>query len=119
MTVRFKLDENLPLDARRLLELAGHDAHTAVEEALAGATDEKILQVCRVEDRILVTLDMDFADVRSYLAAGHAGIWILRPATQSMDAILSVLRDALSLIGREETSNRLWIVETGRVRIRG
>jgi len=118
MAVRFKLDENLPLDARRLLELAGYDAHTAIEEALAGAPDDRILQASRVEDRILVTLDMDFADVRSYLAA-HPGIWILRPTTQSMDAILSVLRDALSLLGREETANRLWIVETGRVRIRG
>ena len=118
MATRFKVDENLPREAQSLLVDAGHDAQTVHDERLVGHADEKILDVCLNEDRVLITLDLDFADIRQYPPASHRGIWVLRPQTQSIENTLSVLKGALALVGDEPTANRLWIVEPGRVRIR-
>lgn len=63
--MKFKRDENLPeLAARRLREL-GHDVHTVAAEQLGGADDSVVLRAAIAEDRVLVTLDLDFADVRA------------------------------------------------------
>ena len=118
MSARFKLDENLPRDARMLLDEAGHDAHSVTDQHLGGGPDSKILEACLSEDRILVTLDLDFADIRLYPPSSYRGIWVLRPATQSIANTVAVLRGALALLGTEPAVKRLWIVEPGRVRIR-
>jgi predicted nuclease of predicted toxin-antitoxin system len=118
MAARFKVDENLPREAQTLLLDAGHDAHTVHDERLVGHPDSTIFDICLNEDRVLVTLDLDFADIRQYPPSSHRGIWVLRPETQSIENTLSVLRGALALVGVEPTTNRLWIAEPGRVRIR-
>ena len=118
MAARFKLDENLPRAAHALLVDAGHDAHTVSDERLGGGRDNKVLDACLKENRILITLDLDFADIRLYPPSGHRGIWVLRPGAQSIENTLSVLRGALALLGKEAAANRLWIVEASRVRIR-
>lgn len=107
MSVRFKLDENISRNALELLAHAGHDAHSVVDEQLAGGRDERILEACQQEGRILVTLDLDFADIRLYPPSKHQGIWVLRPSTQSVRDTLSVLRGALSILGTEPTAKRL------------
>jgi predicted nuclease of predicted toxin-antitoxin system len=119
MAGRFKLDENLPRDAAALLRRSGHDIQTLTDERLGGSSDSTVVDACRTEGRILVTLDRDFADIRLYPPLGQAGVWVLRPATQSIGNILALLVKALSLLDVEPTEDRLWIVEPGRVRIRG
>ena len=118
MAARFKVDENLPREAQALLLNAGHDAQTVHDERLAGHPDATILDVCLNEDRVLITLDLDFSDIRQYPPSSHRGIWVLRPETQSIENTLSVLKGALAFVADEPTTNRLWIVEPGRVRIR-
>lgn len=118
MATRFKLDENLPRDAEELLRNAGHEVDNALAERLGGSPDAQVLDACRSESRVLVTFDLDFADIRLYPPASHPGIWVLRPATQSVENTLALLQAALSLLGTESPQNRLWIIEEGRVRIR-
>jgi hypothetical protein len=64
--VRFKVDENLPVEVAEVLRAAGHDAATVKEEAAGGAQDPVIAQLIRKEARALVTLDTGFMDIRSY-----------------------------------------------------
>jgi hypothetical protein len=45
---------------------------------LSGAEDATIAVRCRTEGRILITLDLDFANIRAYPPAEYAGIIILR-----------------------------------------
>ena len=40
-SVRFKLDENVPVKFRRLLVDAGHDVATPIDEGLVGAGRER------------------------------------------------------------------------------
>lgn len=118
MALRFKLDENVPRKAAALLRDAGHDVRSALEQALGGSSDEKVLAACRNEARILVTLDLDFGDIRAYPPASHAGIWVLRPNAQSIDALLGLVRSGLAVAIKEQVANRLWVIEPGHVRIR-
>jgi predicted nuclease of predicted toxin-antitoxin system len=118
MPARFKLDENLPRNAEALLQQAGHDAHTVLAEQLGGDPDPRVFDASQVEARILVTFDLDFSDIRVYPPAGHHGIWVLRPHTQSIENTLALLRSALPVLETEPTRGRLWIIEPERVRIR-
>ena len=64
--MKLVLDENLsPLHASELRSL-GHDACGVVEVGLSGAPDERILSFAVDENRILVTLDADFAHVSGF-----------------------------------------------------
>lgn len=53
-------------------------------------------------------LDLDFADIRPYPPSTHAGVWVLRPPTQSIENTLAVLRGALALLTTETPEQRLW-----------
>jgi Domain of unknown function (DUF5615) len=64
--VKFKTDENLPGEAATVLQSAGFDAETVWSEALSGAPDEILADHARHEARVLVTLDLDFANIRNY-----------------------------------------------------
>lgn len=60
--MKLKLDENLGQAAVKLLKKAGHDVATVVEQKLSSASDHHLIQVCKEEDRCLVTLDLDFSN---------------------------------------------------------
>lgn len=116
--VRFKLDENLPDLVRESLCRLGHDAHTVTDEGLSGARDETVLQACVSEDRILITLDLDFSDIRTYRPGSHPGIWVLRPTKQTFGAIEALVRAGVQLAAVERVRGQLWVIDERRVRIR-
>jgi predicted nuclease of predicted toxin-antitoxin system len=117
--MRFKVDENLPIDVAEILRANNHDAMTIFDQEMVGQPDLKVASVCRAEERALVTLDLDFSDIRTHPPAAHAGIIILRPRTQSKPDVLALLGRLLPLLGGgEQLSGNLWIVQENGVRIR-
>jgi predicted nuclease of predicted toxin-antitoxin system len=115
--VKFKLDENLSPTLAAGFLAAGHEAHSVLEQALGGASDPRVIEVCRLESRTLITLDLDFANIQRYPPTHYAGIMVLRLGTQAHRPVASALADAIRLLEREALSGRLWIVESGRIRI--
>jgi predicted nuclease of predicted toxin-antitoxin system len=107
MATRFKVDENLPREAQALLLSAGHEAETVHEEHFAGHPDATVFDVCLTEDRVLITLDLDFSDIRQYPPASHRGIWVLRPETQSIENTLSA-RWRWSATNQRPIDSGLW-----------
>ena len=65
-----------------ILRGAGFGADTVGQEELSGAEDAVIATTSRSEDRILLTLDLDFANIRAYPPGEHAGMIILRMKQQ-------------------------------------
>lgn len=68
----------MPARAAALLREAGHDATTVLEQGLGGVPDETVATACDTEERVLVTLDLDFADKRTYGSSDSPG-----PSTSS------------------------------------
>jgi predicted nuclease of predicted toxin-antitoxin system len=116
--MKFKIDENLPAEFAELLVAAGHDAKTVVDQCMSGATDTAVIEICTKEGRALVTLDLDFADIRAYPPHKYAGIMVLRVIRQDKRYLLDVFSRAINALVREPVYHRLWIIEENRIRIR-
>lgn len=116
--MRFKIDENLPAEAAAVLSQRGHNAETALAEGLGGSSDADVSRACINEARALVTLDTDFADVRSHPPEESPGIIVLRLKRQDKPAVLQVLARIAVLLETEPLHGLLWIVEEDQVRIR-
>ena len=116
--MRCKIDENIPVEAAGLLNSAGWPCHTVYDEALGGASDDRVSAICRSEERVLFTLDLDFADIRAYPPSDYLGIVVFRPHEPSRDAVLRLLARAIPTLIESWADRRLWIVEPGRIRVR-
>lgn len=119
MSMLFKVDENLPVELAELLVEWGHEANTVWDEKLQGTSDDVLIDICRHEKRVLVTLDIDFSDIRAYPPQEYEGIIVLRIGSQSKKNVLNVFQRVEPLFSHEPIKGRLWIVEPDVVRIRG
>jgi predicted nuclease of predicted toxin-antitoxin system len=115
--VKFKIDENLPVLVAEVLRQSGHEAHTVQEEGLGGSNDQIVARAILAEGRALVTLDLDFADVRVYPPANYGGIIVIR-GKKGQTVISRVMPVILEALKREPLKGCLWIVQANRIRIR-
>lgn len=116
---KFKVDENLPTEAAELLRRAGHDAVTVMDQHLGGQPDAKVASACQEDGRAVVTLDLDFADIRAYPPADYPGIIVLRLARLDKRRVLSVMERLLTIPEQEPLAGKLWIVDEASVRVHG
>ena len=116
--MRFKVDENLHPDVAELLQQHGHDATTVYDQGMRGHSDQKIAEICRLEVRSLITLDLDFADLRVYPPKKYPGIIVLRVTNQSRPAILKIFQRIMNSLIQEPLTGHLWIVDEIQIRIR-
>lgn len=117
--MRFKVDQNLPVEIAEALRGAGHDAETVYAEGLAGTLDLRLAEIIRAEGRALVTLDLGLGDIRTYPPAEYPGLIVLRPPRQDKPTVLQLFARVVPLLERELLAGRLWIVDERHVRIRG
>lgn len=114
--MKVKLDENMPADLAIRLRQAGHDVADVVEEGLGGADDSPILKAATNEGRILMTFDLDFADIRHYPPGSHAGIVVFRLQDQRWQSMQGPVDRLLVGSSLEGLGNGLAIVDETRVR---
>jgi predicted nuclease of predicted toxin-antitoxin system len=117
--MRFKVDENLPVEVAELLRARGHDALTVLDEKLGGRDDRTIGDIVREEKRALITLDLDFADIRTFPPGQHAGLIVLRPVVQDKRSLLALIERVIPLLNTEPLVGYLWVVDQTALRIRG
>jgi predicted nuclease of predicted toxin-antitoxin system len=115
--MRLKMDENLGPGVVDLFRSAGHDVHTVVEEGLRGSVDERVAEAAQSEDRILMTMDLDFANPLRLPPRGKSGVIILRPPLPLLTLIVQVASEVLPFLTKESPEGKIWIVEMGRIRI--
>ena len=116
--MRFKIDENLPVDAALYLRQEGFDAVTLHDEGLRGTDDGHLIKACNRENRVLITLDLDFADILAYPPAKYAGLIVLRLRRQDVNSVLEVLTRLVPILRSESPRQKLWIVDEHRIRIK-
>jgi predicted nuclease of predicted toxin-antitoxin system len=117
--MKFKIDENLPIEVAEVLRRAGYEAATVYDQNLASVIDHTLALVCQTEQRALITLDTDFADIRSYPPGHYAGIVVLRLKQQDKRSVLKVVARLVKAFATEELERTLWIVDERRIRVRG
>ena len=116
--MKFKLDENLPTELVADLRTLGHEADTATDEGVAGASDSVVLAKARSEGRVLLTMDKGIADVRVYPPGSYAGIVLFRPSTSGRGAVQAFVRRHLPTLLQVDLAGRLLVVTEGTIRIR-
>ncbi|HXL22689.1 MAG TPA: DUF5615 family PIN-like protein [Candidatus Dormibacteraeota bacterium] len=116
--MKFKIDENLPAEFAAMLRDAGYEADTVGDQKLTGADDSALFERCQAEDRILLTLDLDFGNVQAYPPKSHSGIVVFRSTTQDKPTLLALLKRLLPLFKNRSPKQQLWIVEHDRIRYR-
>ena len=116
--MRFKLDENLPVELVLNIRNAGHEAETVDYEGLSGSSDEIILDVVKEEGLVFFTLDKGIGDIRNYPPEQYSGIVLFRPATTGRGTTLDFVRAHLANLVEMDLSGRLVVVTERGVRIR-
>ena len=101
-----------------LLREAGHDTLTVLDQKMGGKADNEIIQICSQEQRALITLDMDFADIKTYPPSNYPGIFVFRIKQQSRSKVLEVLAKLIPILPSEPIEKQLWIVEEDKIRVR-
>lgn len=85
---------------------------------MSGESDSGIARVCQLEERVLITLDLDFADIRSYPPQQYPGLIVVRSKRQDKLTVTAIVERVIEILDDEPILNRLWIVDEDRVRIR-
>jgi predicted nuclease of predicted toxin-antitoxin system len=116
--MRFKLDENLPLELSADLRTAGHDADTVIDENLKGAPDRLVIETALGASRILLTLDKGIANIVLHPQELHAGVVLFRPGSSGRAAVLDFVRSRLPLLFQNDLERRVTVVSATRIRFR-
>ena len=77
--MKLKLDENLSRHLKPALNALGYDTSTAADEELLSRPNVEVAACAAQEGRILLTLDVEFADLRKYPPGTHPEIILFRP----------------------------------------
>ena len=116
--MKFKLDENLPIEIIYDLRVAGHDAETVPQQGLTGAQDAALIEKAKSEDRILLTMDKGIANVRAYPPQEFVGIILFRPRVSGRGSVLAFAREHLPAILQADLAGHLLVVSDRGIRIR-
>ena len=114
----FKIDENIPLEVTEIFNTNGYNCENVYQEKLNGKSDIKLSLKCKKEGRVLITLDLDFSDIRAYPLQDYPGFIILRLNNQSKENIISLVKQVIPKIKEDDLKNCLWIVDKKKIRIR-
>ncbi|MBN8729123.1 MAG: DUF5615 family PIN-like protein [Acidobacteria bacterium] len=116
--MKCKIDENLPQEVAEILRAAGNDAETVAEERMSGSDDSSVAAAANSEQRTLITLDTDFANITAYPPSQHHGIIVIRAGAQDKRTICDLVTHLVPILTARDPAQELWILEPGRIRVR-
>ena len=116
--MKLKLDENLSRHLKPVLIELGHDVLTAADENLLSHPDTEIAQAAKDEQRMLMTLDVEFADLRKYPPGSHPGVILLRPLSLSPISVNEFITDFVRRTDLDKLAACVAVVDPVHVRVR-
>ncbi len=93
-------------------------ACTVFDEGLCGASDVSVARAAIAEARILLTLDVEFADLRKHSPGTHPGVVLFRPKSSGPLEVAGMVLEFLGHTDVSELRGSVVVVHPGRVRIR-
>lgn len=116
--MRLLLDENLSPQQAAILREQGHDAIAVVDAGLSGQPDEKIRGFAIAENRVLLTLDSDFANMLRFPTSGTPGVIRLKIHPPTEQAVREQIQKALTLLKDTPLAGCLAVSHGDMIRIR-
>ena len=116
--MKVKLDENIPVSLVGALTLLGHDVQTVIGQGLTGKTDREIWVQCQLEDRLLITQDLDFSDSRKFQPGSHAGIVLVRFQSPGRATLFNLLSSIFRNHDVEAWKGCFVVLSETKIRIR-
>ena len=116
--MRFLLDMGISPKVADTLRSLGHEAVRCSEVGLSRATDTDILRYSQSHGFILVSTDLDFADLAFACAEPCPGLVLLRLDNPSADMMRSRLQITLTALEEDEIIGSVVIIQQNKVRTR-
>lgn len=116
--IKLKLDENISRHLKPKLTELNYDVMTVIDQGLLAQPDTAIARTVKTENRMLLTLDLEFADLRKYPPGTHPGIILFRPRSFGPLAVNRFIEDFVRSSDLRKLVGCVVIVEPFRVRIR-
>jgi predicted nuclease of predicted toxin-antitoxin system len=116
--MKLLLDQNLSADAAMILRSGGLDAVHAREVGLATAADDVILEWCRVEERIIITLDADFHALLALAGARNPSVVRIRIEGLRDEALATLILHVLDLADADLQRGSAVTVTVTSIRVR-
>jgi predicted nuclease of predicted toxin-antitoxin system len=117
--VRFLVDVNLSPRLVDRLQALGHDAAHVAALGLLLDPDEMILDLARVEDRVVITADSDFGTILASTRVTKPSVLYLRGTTgRRVEPVVARIAEALLLVESHLLDGSLVVLEPSVVRIR-
>src|SRR3989344_6025540 len=95
--MKFLTDENVAISVVKFLRNKGFDVKDVKEESLYGFPDKDIFALAKIEKRIILTHDKDFAGIIKNEKSDFEGILLIRCRKQNPENVLATLNKILSL----------------------
>lgn len=112
------LDHCMPRRYQRLLSEWGYPVALLTEHLPADAPDSDVLQTAQQLDAVVLTVDLDFANIIDYPPKQYAGIVVLRYQARDQDALDQTLKTAFSDLYQDDMRGTLIVVSPRRYRVR-
>ena len=117
-SLRFLLDECMPVYIRTLLRERGHEVFDPREMGMRGADDESLLEIAARERQIIVTRDLDF-NLISLKRLRPAGVILVRyPETLGPRTVTRLFEAFINTGGLERALGNIVVLTPGRARFR-
>ncbi|MFQ5756433.1 MAG: DUF5615 family PIN-like protein [Acidiferrobacterales bacterium] len=116
--IRLPLDQGLPRSTGKILAGAAWDVVHVYDVGLARATDQKILDYARKDQRVCVTLDADFHALLAVANAGSPSVIRIRREGLRGPDLARLLLDIWPKIERQVRQGALVTITESAVRIR-
>jgi predicted nuclease of predicted toxin-antitoxin system len=116
--LKFLVDMPVTPQAVAHLEAKGHDALHASTAGIGTEDDSVILERARIDDRVVVTADLDYPRLLALLKADRPGVILFRGGSYSDAEMLALLDRVLAQSETLELERSITVVDQYRIRRR-
>ena len=115
--MKFLLDMPVSCLLLDVLETCGHEGVHASQIGKERATDKELLEIARLEGRIVVTADLDFPRLLALGAADKPGVILFRGGNYSNREMCDLLKRVLETVPPDVFAKSICVVDKKRIRI--
>lgn len=116
--MKFLVDMPLSPKTAEYLRSLGHDAAHAYEIGKEKAPDEELIEFAEKENRIIITMDLDFGTILHYAKKKSPGLIIFRISFATVETVNAALIAITQRMKPEDIANSVIVVDDQRVRVR-